>query len=187
MSKALIGFSTRKYNPLSALIRKMTKAKCSHAWLMYHDPFFSRPMVMEATEWGVRIIDAEIFYKRNQIVEVYIPSVDLTPAIQLSGDVIGELYDFAGLIGMSLVMAAMAWFKKKIRNPLQNPHGLFCSELVALKMEQSFYPKFNKDPSTLSPEFIRKFLSLEKDAKCLERGLTPAQCISMSTKKNATT
>lgn len=179
MSRVLIGFSTRKSNPLSMLIRKVTKSKCSHAWLMYRDSFFNdRYMVLEATEWGVRVIDAEIFWSRNLVVAVFLPQVDLTDAVRNSGKIIGQLYDFFGLFGMAFVVMAAKWLKKKIANPLQSPRGLFCSELVMEKMKESNYPGTEKiDSSTISPDEEMRLLSKEGDFR-VDFPQTPSECFT---------
>jgi hypothetical protein len=160
----LIGFSTRKYNPVSALVRWITGAKASHAWVMYPDQFFhDRLMVMEATEWGVREISADIFWKRNVVVAVFKPEVDMTEAVRMSGPLLGELYDFLGLIGMPIVIAAAKWLHKKITNPLESPSGLFCSELVMKLMKIAQHPGTESlSPSESSPDLEMRFLTERK-------------------------
>ena len=154
-----IGFSTRKFNPLFMLIRKITGAKCSHAWLLVEEEFFGIPMVMEATEWGVRIIDAKLFWERNQIVAVVKPKVDLTDATRKHGSVLGELYDFTGLLGAGIVAIAYRWLKRKVRNPIASPHALFCSEMVMQVMKKSSYPGTeDMVPSETSPNDELTFL-----------------------------
>lgn len=171
----MIGFSTRKYNPLSALIRKVTKSSASHAWMLYYDPFFSRPMVFEATEWGIRVIDAGLFWERNKVVSVFNPKVNLTKAVKASGNLLGGLYDFFGLFGMAFVLAWARWFHRKIRNPLENPRGMFCSELVVAKMEESKYPGMTEMPSTVSPMALMEFLDRNGD-RLIDFPASPDDC-----------
>jgi hypothetical protein len=175
----VIGFSTRPANPLSMLIRKMTGAKCSHAWLLVNEDFFGRPMVMEATEWGVRLVDADIFWKRNKVVRIYKPNVDLLPAVRTSGDVIGGIYDFWGLLGMGFVTVIARWLHKKITNPLQSPHSLFCSELIMQILRKGKHPNAEMfDPGTTSPQMIYVFLADQKSA-CIDNPEKPGICFSL--------
>jgi hypothetical protein len=172
----LIGFSTRKYNPISMAIRAISGAKSSHTWLMYPDSFFhGRYMIMEASEWGIREIDAEVFWQRNQILAVYKPEVDMTEAVRSSGEVLGKIYDFLGLLGMPLVLAVAKWFHKRITNPFQSPSGLFCSELVMQMMKKANHPGTeNLGPSETSPDFEMKFLSYRK-APMIANPKSPAE------------
>ena len=172
----MVGFSTRKYNPVSALVRFFTGAKCSHAWILVPDTFFGIPLVLEATEVGVRLIDATLFWKRNTIVRVYKPAIDLTDAVRTSGDVLGDIYDFWGLLGMGVVTLAARWLHKKITNPLQNPHSLFCSELIMQIMRKAKLPHAEEfDPGTTSPQMIYAFLADQKSA-CIDNPEKPSIC-----------
>lgn len=173
----LVGFSTRKYNPLSALIRKITGAKASHAWLLYKDSFFHDTyMVMEATEWGVREINAEIFWDRNLVVSVHRPQVDMTEAVRSSGEVLGKIYDFWGLLGMPIVLAVYKWLNLKIRNPLQSPSGLFCSELVMSLMKKAGHPGTEEvGPSETSPDMEMRFFT-ERRVPSVYLPKSPGEC-----------
>ena len=71
---------------------------------------------------------------------------------------LGKRYDYVGLVSAFFVMVAR-WLRRKIRNPLQDPRGLFCSEAVAHVLQQSRYPGAeNLDPSATTPEDLRVLL-----------------------------
>ena len=173
----LIGFSTRKYNPLSFIVRKITGASCSHAFLMFKNSFYhDKIMIMEATEFGIREVDANWFFKRNLVVSVVQPKVEMIEVIRNSGPILGGMYDFLGLLGMPLVIAVAKWAHKKIKNPLQSPSGLFCSELVMKKMKEAKHP-YTEDigPSEISPEQI-KVLTLNQGCLELQMPSSPKIC-----------
>jgi len=172
----VVGFSTRPLNPLSWLIRRVTGAKCSHAWLMFREPFFDRLMVVEATEWGVRMIDAEIFWRRNKIIRVYSIKQDLTGTVQKSGNLLGDLYDFSGLVGMGFVAAAAKWMHRKVKNPLQVRGSLFCSEFVVQVLKQAGYPNTaDLDPSATSPQQVYQFLAAQLEPS-VDGPVSPQAC-----------
>lgn len=173
---ALIGFSTRPANPLSAFIRWVTGAQCSHAWLLINESYFGIPMVMEATEWGIRVIDASIFWKRNKVVCVFKPKVDLTDSVKSSGKLLGGMYDFAGLFGEGLVQLAARWLKRTVKNPLASSSAMFCSEMVVTLMKQSAYPGMESMAAdSISPEELRQFLEKELDL-CIHLPDSAAKC-----------
>jgi hypothetical protein len=130
-----IGFSTpKRFNPLSWLVRKMTGSKCSHAWFRYFDNDFEMYCVMEAHEFGFRIIPWALFEKLNTIVKVVTPQHDIEVGLQrVAREYLGTSYDYMGLVGMAFV-AIGRFFKNKWNNPFKSSSTVFCSEAVARAM-----------------------------------------------------
>jgi len=152
-----IGFSTTK-KWLSRLIRWFTKAPVSHSWILYFDVDFAQEMVLEATLEGVRIIPYEVFKQHNIIVKTFIPEIPLKQGFAKVGEKLGTLYDFAGLLGMLWVLLGR-WFKRKFRNPWDNPQALFCSEFVAQVLRWSYYPGTEYwVPENMTPADLYQFL-----------------------------
>ena len=142
--KAFVGFSTPKaFNPVSWLVRKITKSRCSHAWVVYRDELFDRDMVMEAHELGFRTITFEHFSAKNDVVLMVPVDVDVTPGLRILSTHLGEMYDYAGLFGMSFVLLGQRFkrllkkWHKRIRNPWASAKLMFCSESVVIMLQSS--------------------------------------------------
>jgi hypothetical protein len=135
--RTLIGFSTPSYfNPVSWLIRKITKSQVSHAWMLYRDDDFDLDMVMEAHELGFRLLPYDKFLKHNRVVELVAADCDLAPGLRMLAHSLGDSYDYGGLLGMSFVLIGR-WFKRKWRNPFSSPRLRFCSEALVQALQAS--------------------------------------------------
>lgn len=158
-----IGWSTPiQSNPLSWLIKKVTKSKASHVWFLVWDKDWEIEMVMEAHELGFRYVTLEQFKRMNNIVAVYMPTVDLDPGIKWAATWLGTGYDFAGLFGMAVVVLGRI-LKKKFSNPLQNSHAMFCSEMTVSVLRLVKQPGIEAlEPSTTTPQDLMDFLLPEK-------------------------
>jgi hypothetical protein len=156
-----IGFSKER-GFLSWLIRKVTKAPCSHAFLILREDLtvFGKEMVIEASAFGVRMTSRERFTQRNTIVGVWGGPPSLNVGVKEAGAWLGEVYDYTGLFGMVLVLFGR-WLKKKWANPIHAAHSMFCSELVAWVLKDSGYPGAEMlEPANCSPGDLYQFLGL---------------------------
>lgn len=162
----LIGFSTRKWNPLSMLIRWVTGSKFSHAWLLFD--VMGVKQVLEATEWGYRLMSWELFQKKNLIVKTIDPQWDLTPGVKKALTLLGTPYDFFALLGMLFVVIGRK-LKKRLNNPFANTtHNLFCSEAVVDVCQWAGMPAMEGlDPERIGPEDLD--LLVEKGTKPLAK------------------
>jgi hypothetical protein len=116
----LIGFSTpRHFNPVSWLVRNITKSECSHSFFVYWDDDFECDMVLEAHELGFRLIALPRFVKKNRIVALVEPAFSLDPGFLKLGSWVGSAYDFGGLIGQAVVQFGR-FLQRKWRNPFHS-------------------------------------------------------------------
>lgn len=148
-----IGFSTTDMF-LSRIIRKVTGAPVSHCWFLFEA--HGKQFILQADIGGVRITPYSKWQKKWKIIEIVEPKyeIDLAPA----WDVLDENYDYGGLIGNAWVYLGKL-FKKKWKNPLDDAHALFCSELVMDVLQTNNYPgALEFDSSTITPEAIRELL-----------------------------
>lgn len=155
-----IGFSTSKRNIFSAVIRWFTKSRVSHAWVLIHEPFFDMEMVLEATEFGFRMVPYETFRAKTNVIEVLTlgPSCPLDSAVKRAGRRLGEDYDFLGLFGGAIVQIGR-WLKYKWRNPLASSRAMFCSEAVVYVLQDAGYPGADTlDPEATTPQDLLDFL-----------------------------
>jgi hypothetical protein len=155
----LVGFSTRRHwNPLSWAIRSITKSRCSHCFVAFEDPVLGQ-LVLEATEWGTRVVSYPWFMTKNKVVAWFDPGVDLTPGIERASALLGTWYNFLGLFGMVAVMVGRV-FKKRWKNPLmaQPAADMFCSELVCNVLQWSgMASAAGLEPDEVSPEDMLLF------------------------------
>jgi hypothetical protein len=158
-----VGFSTTNA-PLSRLIRRLTRSRVSHAFLVYRDVDFDREMVMEAVGAGFRIVPLDKFEKHNSIVRLFTPRHSIDEGLKAAVDWLGEGYDAPGLVGMGLLVIAR-WLRLRLRtrNFLARSSALFCSEAVALACRTCRYPGFRHEPETTTPEDLFAFFSAEAD------------------------
>lgn len=141
-----VGFSTaRRWNPLSALIRWITHADCSHAWLLYHDDDLRLLMVMEA-HITFQIVPYENWLRENRVIALVHPGHNINPGLRDLAMHLGSYYDVGGLLGVLPVKIAR-WLKEhfhrlklKLKNPWANGHSLFCSEAVVIALHASGFP-----------------------------------------------
>ncbi len=161
-----IGFSTTT-NPLSGLIRWLTRSKVSHAFLVYYDVDFRRDMVMEAEHRGFRIVPFDRFSEHNTVIAVFEPRSSLDEGLVKAVDWLGEDFDVRGLFRMAWLIVSRglkARARLRRRNLLVGTRSLFCSEAVARVLLGARYPGFDRDPETTSPEDLYEFFHEEQAA-----------------------
>lgn len=130
-----VGFSKDGSLP-SRLIRWLTGAPCSHAFLIVDLQDLGQPEVWEASAFGIRTISLRRFTEANAIVARFDFGSALAPGVRAAVDELGEFYDFGGLLGMALVLVGR-WLHKKWHNPLHRSGSLFCSEMVTQVLQAS--------------------------------------------------
>jgi len=139
-SEVLVGFSTpRTWNPLSALIRWMTRSRTSHAWMLVHDPLFARDLVLEAHSSGFRLVSLARFEKENRVVALVEPAHAIGPGLRAAAAWLGEAFDVLGLFGIFLVLVRRWFVHGPLRNPFPTSRALFCSEAVIRTMQAAGY------------------------------------------------
>jgi hypothetical protein len=162
--EVMVGFSTaRHWNPLSALIRWLTKAKCSHTWLLYDDVDLRMLMVMEA-HITFQLVPYETWLRDNRVIALVHTGIDLNVGLRSLAMRLGSIYDVSGLFGI-LPVKFGRWLQHhfhrlhlKIRNPWNAGRSLFCSEAVTLALHASGYPgSWQLDAGSTSPQDLLDF------------------------------
>ena len=169
LTDVLAGFSTpRAWNPLSALIRRMTHSQTSHAWLLVHDPIFRRPLVLEAHTTGFRLVSLARFEKENRIVAVAIPAHPIAPGLPAAAAWLGEKFDVLGLFGIFLALLRRYFEHGPLRNPFPTSRARVCSEAVIRTMQAAGYEGSEKlAPEGTTPAELLEFL--RDDPGCVVR------------------
>jgi hypothetical protein len=159
---AFIGFSTpRRWNPLSALIRAMTRSRASHAWLLVEDPVFDLRLVLEAHSSGFRLVSFTRFVKENRVVALVHTGHPIDRGLPVAGEWLGESFDLLGLFGIFLTLVGR-WFRQRPwKNPFPTPSALFCSEAVVRTLKAAGYPGSERlgDEDTSPAELLEWFRS----------------------------
>lgn len=154
-----IGFSTRKTNILSRLIRYFTKARFSHTWVRYWHPIFKCDVVIDADIRGIVEVHYEDYIKTiDDVVELIPPpGLDLTPSMTVMADVIGDDFDVPSMVGR-LWVYLFRWLGKKVKNPLRNPKKDCCVEnVLRLLVPADAVPK-DIDPEVEDPQSVYNLL-----------------------------
>jgi hypothetical protein len=156
-----IGFSTpKKFNPVSWLVRKLTGSTASHAFFVYHDKDWDADMVLEAHEFGFRLMTLALFEKSNEIVATFNPRSPIDAGVQFVAlEYLGRAYDWGGLLG-SAVLLLGRWLKRKWHNPWNSSKAVFCSEVVVIALQKSGYlgaPELV--PHDTTPQDLLEFLT----------------------------
>lgn len=155
-----IGFSTRKKNILSMLIRWLTNSRVSHSFLIIDDETLGGQFVFEATDPFITIIPLNKFKSENDLVAVYAPIISLDNVLKEASNMLGESYSYTGLFGMIFVILGR-WLKRKWNNPFSSSSSLFCSEFIILILQMAKYPFSEKIlPQNTEPDDILKILEI---------------------------
>ncbi len=162
-----VGFSTpRRWNPLSALIRAVSKSRASHAWLLVEDPVFQLRLVLEAHSTGFRLISFANFVRDNKVVAIAAPAHDLAAGLPAAGGWLGDEFDLLGLFGIFLTLVAR-WFKRRAwRNPFTSSRALFCSEAVVRVLKAAHHPGAGRlGDETTTPQQLLDFFEAQAGSR----------------------
>jgi hypothetical protein len=166
-----VGFSTpRAWNPLSALIRRMTRSPASHAWMLVEDPAFAQRLVLEAHSSGFRLVSFSRFVRENVVVALVEPAHSLGPGLRAAGAWLGEAFDVLGLFGIFLALLRRWGRQGPLRNPFPTVRALFCSEAVIRTMRAAGYPGAERlAPEGTTPADLLRFFQDEPGCVVHER------------------
>jgi len=153
----LLGFSTTGVW-LSRLIRWATRAKYSHCWVRHGSEVWGGLWVTQADWPVVRTWPWRAASRSWTVKKLYRPRFDIHPALARVRRDFEDPYDIAGLFGMVLVTIMLKWFKRRIKNPLASPSGVFCSEFVAKILVEAKLPGTEHwDPQGMTPKQVEAY------------------------------
>jgi hypothetical protein len=93
------------------------------------------------------------------MVECYEYRGDLAPGLVACREMVGEGYDFLGIAGFLIKLAAWRMTGRRIKNPLHCQHKEFCSEFVSRVLKEAVVSGFVEcDPPSMSPGDVRGML-----------------------------
>ena len=165
-----VGFSTtNKWQ--SRIIRWLTKAPCSHAWLSFYDDTLRMRLVMQAEVWGYELRPWRRWQHENTLVEQFLfkeGGRELALPLREVAENLGTKYDFKAALWVGIVGWFKRWLKARLTfRPSRTPKKLMCSESVIRFLNAAGYflpPHF--DPELTSPgellQYCQASLHLEK-------------------------
>lgn len=107
---------------------------------------------VEAWATGVRAVPAWRARLNHRVVAVYECKFETAGALREVGKLVGQPYDFAGLIRLGWVLF-WRWLGVSVRKPLGSTRGQFCTEVIARFIMAAKLPEAqNWDPEALTPK-----------------------------------
>lgn len=148
---------------LGKIIRKLTGSPVNHCFLLYESAMWKGWWAAQIGLEGVQKLPAEKVKGKYSMCECYSYRGDLTPGVQKCRKMVGERYDFLGILGFLIKLLVWRLTGRRIKNPLHGKHEEFCSEFVASVLKEARIRDFlDCDPASLSPGDVRdKILSYE--------------------------
>jgi len=159
--RARIGFSI-SWSFLSRSIRRVTKGRFSHVWILLDKAFLGHDMVMQADNetGGFHLIKYETFTLSNEVIVLVSPGVPIDDGVLKASSWLGRPYDYFGFFGTAIVLLGR-WLHRKWRNPWKSSRELNCAEAVVRILQISGYPDSERlDPSGTTPQDLYEFLKL---------------------------
>ena len=133
-----VGFSTtNKF--MSRVIRFITQAKCSHAWISFYDATLGMKMVMQAEWWGFEVRPWKRWQKENTLVaEFGVYGGGYYSSLLKLAKLLGSRYDFRSAILVGIKGWFRYWFRSKFSfRPSRTPHKLMCTESVIIFLQDN--------------------------------------------------
>jgi hypothetical protein len=112
---------------VSKAIRWFTKSKVNHTAIVYDSEDWGTEITIEAASNGVIAHKSSRKAKHKYIVS----DPKAFEKLKTITSYLGEFYDYIGIVKFGLLLLWWKLLKIKIRKPLTNTKGQFCSELVA--------------------------------------------------------
>ena len=160
MGNIVVGFSRPRgwFEPFSWLIRLVTWAPMSHAYIRYYDEYASRWVIYQASGLKVNLIGQLAFDDVEDVIaEFTIPISEITELKIVQGaiDTLGSPYGIGQVFGCLWVLL-MKRFGKNVTNPFYSASSFFCSELTDDDLQEIGLQGL--DPSQSSPKSLYDFM-----------------------------
>jgi hypothetical protein len=169
--RIFVGFSTTDFF-LSVIIRRVSKAQYSHAWLCHGDHLWGGAWITQAdypTVHSWTFEKATSGWSRLMVYEISPAFYDeVRRAMSESRRLFEQRFDISGLIFMAVVTLVKKWTRRRIRNWFAHPDQLFCSEFVEDVLRNTGRDPFTRwSPSISSPKQI--YEACKKDSVSFRR------------------
>lgn len=147
---------TASENLLARLVRWITRSTVSHVMIEYPSAMWGGKWVAESSVTGVRKVPAE--KAKKHVMAEFRCKFRSNEGLQKISKYFGQFYDVGGLFVVGWYVIIWRWFKRKVKKPLNNTDGQFCSELVARFFMSQKLPNTEKwDPELITPADLLKY------------------------------
>jgi len=144
---------------LGRVIRWLTSSPVNHTFLVYESYLWGGWWAAQIGSDGVKKIPANHALSKYVMTEFYEYRGNIARGLHACRAMVGEKYDFMGILGFLLKIVVWRLTGKRIKNPLHGKHEEFCSEFVASVLKAARVDHFvNCDPASVSPEDVRNWL-----------------------------
>jgi len=117
------------------LIRKVTRSNVNHAFIAYYSDLHGGWQALQTDERGLVEIPVEsLKYSYKECYEF--PMLNLLQVLPHCRNLIGDKYDWLGILGFLIKVIFWKYLGRKIVNPLHKKGELFCSEFVVLYLQK---------------------------------------------------
>lgn len=140
-----VGFSTTR-KLASRVIRWVTRAPCSHAWIAFHDATLETRLVMQAEAWGFEVRPWARWRRENLLVAEFRPTGAELDVVRL-GTFLGSRYDYTAAVLAGLYRLLGRFLRGRFRDPRK----LMCSEAVVRTLGWSGYAAVEDLDPDLTP------------------------------------
>jgi len=153
--KIRIGFSTTN-SFVSRVIRLAIGANISHTYVRFYDEFLGAELIIHADWPGVIIEDAELFEKRNIVIEEFeFDDPRFKESIRKSLRLLRKKYDYWNIVGWAWIITFKRWAKIKIKNLTDDPKKLICVDFCMRNMN----PVISLPYGTMNPFDLNQWLN----------------------------
>lgn len=116
-------------------IRRITQSNVNHAFVAYYSHVHKGWQALQTDERG--LVEVPVNSLKYEYKECYeFPDLNLLIAIPKCRHLIGDAYDFLGILGFLLKIFVWRLVGRRIVNPLHKKGELFCSEFVVLYLQR---------------------------------------------------
>jgi len=135
------------------MIRKVTGSPVNHAFIAYESGRWGGWNAVQIDQRGV--VGVPIESVKYDYLECYeFKNIDLNTAFVPSRTLVGDAYDWLGILGFLLKILVWRVLGKRIFNPLHKKGDLFCSEFVVTFLQKAhavYSWVLDLDPDSVAP------------------------------------
>lgn len=116
-------------------IRSVTESNVNHAFIAFYSEEHKSWQALQTDQRG--LVQVPVKTLEHSHLECYsFPELDLMSALPKCGDLIGDSYDFIGIVGFLVKIGAWRIAGRRIVNPLHKKGELFCSEFAVTYLQR---------------------------------------------------
>lgn len=149
-------------------IRALTCSPVNHCFLIYQSRLWAGWWAAQIGSRGVVKLPAKKVVPAYSSLEFYEYHGDLSAGLRACRGMVGQGYDYLGILGFLIKIMCWRLLGRRIKNPWHRQNKEFCSEFVANVLGAAGVPMFAEcDPASLSPGDVRD--RIRADGRFIQR------------------